>query len=134
MLGLIIYKPFGLIDDKTIYGENLLVAYQEGVASCTSRFEFKKNGIYLQKSKCFGNYRKVGSYTIINDTINFDTLKIDQYKYGVINRKDSVLKLYLTHPNTEKDFEHLNLDSVQIQKKINQSKQFNMKIIYSHDF
>ncbi|RLZ09157.1 hypothetical protein [Faecalibacter macacae] len=121
LLGLIIYKPFGLIDDKMIYGENLLFVHEEGVASCTSSFEFKKNGKYFQKSVCFGINRKVGNYTINNDTIYLDTLQINQYKYGVIHRKDSVLKMYLTHPKTAKDFEDFKLDSAQLQKKIEYS-------------
>ena len=104
-----------------IYGGNLLFVHEEGVASCTSSFEFKKNGKYFQKSVCFGSNRKVGNYTINNDTIYLDTLQINQYKYGVIHRKDSVLEMYLTHPKTAKDFEDFKLDSAQLQKKIEYS-------------
>ncbi|HEY4540630.1 MAG TPA: hypothetical protein VIG94_11570 [Faecalibacter sp.] len=121
LLGLIIYKPFGLITDKMIYGENIMYAYEEGVASCSSSFSFKKNGIYIQESFCFGSRRNVGNYSITNDTIVLDTTKIKQFKYGVINRKDSILEMYLTHPKTAKDFENLGWGSLQIQKKIQQS-------------
>ena len=69
LLGLIIYKPFGLITDEMIYGEHVLYANEVGVASCSSSFSFKKNGIYVQESICFGTKRKVGKYTIKNDTI-----------------------------------------------------------------
>lgn len=128
LLGLMINKPLGLIDDKMIYGENLLFAHEEGVASCTSSFEFKKNGKYLQKSICFGSNRNVGSYRISNDTIYLDTLQIDQYKYGVIHRKDSILEMYLAHRITIKDFKGIQIDSAQIQKKIEQSIKVSYKI------
>ncbi|MBS7332791.1 MAG: hypothetical protein KIG88_04260 [Weeksellaceae bacterium] len=120
ILGLIAYKPFGFINDKMIYGDDVLFVYNEGVASCSSSFSFKKNGIYIQESFCFGPRRKVGNYIVKNDTLYFDTVKINQYKFGVINRKDSVLGMYLTKPRTSKDFNHFKLDSTQLQKKINQ--------------
>ena len=104
LLGLIIYKPFGIINDKMIYGNDVLFAYQEGVASCSSSFSFKKNGIYIQEAFCFGLKRNVGNYTIKNDTIVMDTTKINHYKYGVINRKDSILEMYFLQPKTTKDF------------------------------
>ena len=128
MLGLIIYKPFGIINDKMIYGDNVLYAYSEGVASCSSSFSFKKNGIYIQKSICFGSNRKVGNYTLKNDTIYLDTTKINQYKFGLINRKDSIIDMFLSSPKTAKDFENLELDSSQIQKIIDKQKIHQFKI------
>ena len=127
LLGLIIYKPFGLITDKMIYGEHVLFAYEEGVASCSSSFSFKKNGIYIQESICFGTERKVGNYTIKNDTILLDTTKINQYKFGVINRKDSSLVMYLSHPRTIKDF-NPKMDSSFVKQKIKQSEKAYFKI------
>lgn len=133
LLGLIIYKPLGFVDDKMIYGDDVLFVYKEGVASCSSSFSFKKNGIYIQESFCFGPSRKVGNYIAKNDTLYFDTLKINHYKFGVINRKDSVLGMYLTKPKTAKDFNHFKLDSAQLQKKINQSEIAYYKIYTIND-
>ena len=127
LLGLIIYKPLGLIKDKMIYGENVLFAYEEGVASCSSSFSFKTNGIYIQESFCFGSRRNVGNYSINNDTIVLDTTKINQYKFGVINRKDSILEMYLSNPRTIKDF-NPKMDSSFVQQKIKQSEKAYFKI------
>ncbi|QTV05428.1 hypothetical protein [Faecalibacter bovis] len=110
-----------------------LFIYKEGVASCSSSFSFIKNGIYIQESFCFGPSRKVGNYIVRNDTLYFDTLKINQYKFGIINRKDSVLGMYLTKPRTAKDFNHFQLDSAQLQKKINQSEIAYYKIYTIND-
>lgn len=128
LLGLIIYKPLGIIDDKMIYGENFLFVYEEGVASCNSSFSFKMNGIYIQESYCFGPNRKVGNYILKNDTLYFDATKISRYKYGVLNRKDSILEMYLNYQKTLKDFEGITIDSVKIQNKIEQSKKVSYKI------
>lgn len=121
LLGLTVYKPLGIIDDKMIYGDNLLFAYEEGVASCSSSFSFKTNGIYIQKSFCFGNRREIGNYTINNDSIFFDTNKINQYKYGVINRKNSTIEMFLSNPLTSKDFDSTQFKKEHIQRKIEKS-------------
>jgi len=124
----IICKPRGFITDELVYGENIMYVYNEGVAGCASNLKFKRDGKYFNESICFGRSLNRGNYTYRNDTLYFDTLKINQYKYGVINRKDSLLLLFLNNPLTNKDFESIDFDSTIINKKIEKSKTISFKI------
>lgn len=134
LMGLIIYKPRGFITDELIYGEDVLYANSEGVASCTQSLSFKKDGKFLNKSVCFGTNREVGNYTYRNDTIYFDSLEKTQYKFGVIHRNDSILEMFLKQPLTDNDFDSTQFKNEHIQKKIEQSKSHQFKIYKLNGF
>lgn len=127
VLTLIFLYPSGLITDKTIYGKDKLVAYSIGTIDCRTTYYFKSNDVYIEDSFCFFPSREVGKYYLKNDTIYFDTITNKQYKFGTINRKDSVLELYYLEPQTF-NFDTLKVDSTIIKRKIENSKSHSYNI------
>ncbi|MDH0673533.1 hypothetical protein N5D03_03125 [Empedobacter sp. GD03861] len=127
VLTLVFLYPSGIITDKTIYGKDKLVAYSIGTADCSTTYYFKSNDIYIVNSFCFFPSREVGKYYLKNDTIYFDTITNKQYKFGTINRKDSILELYYLEPRTF-NFDTLKVDSTIIKRKIENSKSHSFNI------
>lgn len=127
VLILVFLYPSGIITDNTIYGKDKLFAFSEGTASCSISYHFKSDSIYIVNSFCFDSSRKLGKYYIKHDTIYFDTIQNKQYKYGTINRKDSVLELYYLEPQIF-NFDTLKVDSTIIKRKIENSKSYSFNI------
>ncbi|RRT92568.1 hypothetical protein [Empedobacter falsenii] len=127
VLTLVFLYPSGIITDKTIYGKDKLVAYSIGTADCSTTYYFKSNDIYIVNSFCFFPSREIGKYYLKNDTIYFDTITNKQYKFGTINRKDSILELYYLEPRTF-NFDTLKVNSTIIKRKIQNSKSHSFNI------
>ncbi len=127
VLTLVFLYPSGIITDKTIYGKDKLVAYSIGTVDCSTTYYFKSNDVYIEDSFCFFPSREVGKYYLKNDTIYFDTITNKQYKFGTINRKDSILELYYLEPRTF-NFDTLKVDSTIIKRKIENSKSHSFNI------
>ena len=126
-LTLVFLYPSGIITDNTIYGKDKLFAFREGTASCGISYHFKSDSIYIVNSFCFFPSREVGKFYLKNDTIYFDTITNKQYKFGTINRKDSILELYYLEPRTF-NFDTLKVDSTIIKRKIENSKSHSFNI------
>ncbi|MDM1040239.1 MULTISPECIES: hypothetical protein [Empedobacter] len=127
VLTLVFLYSSGIITDKTIYGKDKLVAYSRGTIDCKTTYYFKSNDVYIEDSFCFFPSREVGKYYLKNDTIYFDTITNKQYKFGTINRKDSILELYYLEPRTF-NFDTLKVDSTIIKRKIENSKSHSFNI------
>ena len=88
LLGLILYKPNGIIDFEKFEGEDLLIANAEGVASCMTTLKLKSSNKFIERTICFGVKKVDGLFTVQNDTIfftNFNHEKhTDYYEFGVI--------------------------------------------------
>jgi len=69
LLGLIAAKPDGIIDFEKFGSKNLFVAWQEGVANCTTTLILKENRQFYLRSICFGYEMNWGNYSVSNDTI-----------------------------------------------------------------
>jgi hypothetical protein len=86
-LGLIVAKPNGIIPFEKFESKDLFIAWQEGVASCTTTLRLKENNQFYIRSICFGDDKVWGSYSLKNDTIklNFSTLnnRNKHYEFGV---------------------------------------------------
>ena len=86
VIGLTIYKPFGLINFDKIEGKDLLVAQREGAANCMTTLKLKENRNFVERSVCFGVDKTNGTYDLKNDTIWFSNISRGNefYKFGVI--------------------------------------------------
>jgi Cbb3-type cytochrome oxidase, cytochrome c subunit len=94
--------PQGLINFDKLEGKDLLVAYREGAASCTTTLKLKDNNKFKITSICFGIEERSGKYELRNDTLYFKEQthrdrNIKQYKFGILKGIDSV-----NHSNLEK--------------------------------
>ena len=79
-LGLIVAKPNGIIPFEKFESKDLFIAWQEGVASCTTTLKLKENNEFYIRSICFGDDKIWGSYSLKNDTIKF--------KFSPLNNRD----------------------------------------------
>ncbi len=94
-LVLIMVKPEGLINfENLLEGEDRFFAQAEGAANCTTTLKLKDNKKFIYESICFGIKRIKGGYTIINDTVYFNSRKTFQYTYGIIDKKENIIRLY----------------------------------------
>ena len=86
VIGLTLYKPFGLINFDKLEGRDLLVAQREGAANCMTTLKLKENGIFVERSVCFGIDKTIGEYELKNDTIWFSNPKdrTEFHEFGVI--------------------------------------------------
>ena len=90
VITLTIYKPFGIIDFEQWEGEDIMVAYYEGVANGGTTLKLKENGSYTVKEVYFGLKKYKGGYKLSNDKVFFNYSKNDKepmYKYAVISGK-----------------------------------------------
>lgn len=110
VIGLTIYKPFGLVNFDKIEGKNLFIAYAEGSANCMTTLKLKEKGKFIEKIGCFGVSITKGTYALKNDTIWFSNILKGKgyYKFGVImSLKNNEEKVLLYH--NENDTIPLNL-------------------------
>jgi hypothetical protein len=89
ILGLIVYRPLGLIDFDKLEGENLLVANSEGAANCMTTLKLKDDFTFREKTVCFGVEEIKGTYRLQNDTIYFDNVDLGPdaenfYQYAIV--------------------------------------------------
>jgi len=106
-LSLTIYKPFGLINFESLEGEDKLVAYKEGVASCGITLKLRDTGKFYMKEVCFGVDEVRGDYKIKGDSILFSE----------INSRDRILGYGIIQDNSLELYKSLR-DSVPLQLKV----------------
>lgn len=94
-LALVAIKPQGLINfENLLEGGNKIFAQAEGAANCTTTLKLKENQNFVYESICFGIDRIKGEYKIKNDTVYFNSRKTLEYKYGIIDKNENLIKLY----------------------------------------
>lgn len=88
VIGLTLYKPYGLIDFDKFKGEDLLFAQREGAINCTETLKLKEGKKFVQRSVCFGVRNTNGNFDKKNDTIWFFKTKSETkfYEFGVIKK------------------------------------------------
>jgi len=64
LLGLIVAKPNGIIDFEKFEGKDLFIAFQEGVANCTTMLKLKEKEQFYIRSICFGDTKTWGNYSV----------------------------------------------------------------------
>ena len=90
----IVIKPAGIIDFNRWEGKDLLVAEQEGGGGCHTILRLKEHGRFKERSVCFGVDEVTGNYTLRNDTIYFDHVKLrrsgkeEYFRFAVINKNN----------------------------------------------
>lgn len=92
LLGLIIARPNGIIDYEKLGSKDLFIAWQEGVANCTTTLKLKENGQFYLRSICFGDDKNWGTYSIKSDTIKlkFSRFSFDEkhFEFGIYKADD----------------------------------------------
>jgi hypothetical protein len=68
LLGLIAYRPFGLINFEQFESKDLLIAEAESTIGCTTVLKLKEDSKFLLRENCWGVYKYAGNYTIKQDT------------------------------------------------------------------
>ena len=72
-----ILKPNGLVNfDHLLEGDNLLVAFQEGAANCSTTFVLKENRSFRESAACFGVGETSGKCDLKGDTLFFNNVKL----------------------------------------------------------
>jgi len=86
VIGLTLYKPYGLIDFDKLKGEDILFAQREGAINCTETLKLKNGGNFVLRSVCFGIKSTNGKFELKNDTIWFfkTITEKDFYQFGII--------------------------------------------------
>lgn len=89
VLGLILYKPYGLINFDKLEGKDMLVAGGEGAANCSTIFKLKDDFTFREWVGCFGVTETRGRYYLQNDTIFFTNQRSSRpgdqlYQFAVI--------------------------------------------------
>ena len=83
-------KPFGLINFEKFESKDLLIAYKEGVANCSTRLKLKENGKFNERNVCFEISEISGEYVLKNDTIFFKNINSEQnekyYEFAIIKK------------------------------------------------
>lgn len=94
VVGLAIYRPFGIINFKQFESKDLLIAEREGGGNCTITVKLKEDKTFRERDVCFGVIKTEGQYAIRNDTITFSDIESsndkDFYKFAVIKPSDSL--------------------------------------------
>lgn len=90
-LGLIFFKPSGIINFDRLEGEDLFIAQREGAANCMTTFKLKPNNKFKERSVCFGVSEARGNYEIKNDTIFFSDVNVprgneEYYEFGILKK------------------------------------------------
>jgi hypothetical protein len=92
VLLLIGLKPFGLINFEKFESKDLLVAYSEGAANCSTRLKLKENGKFNERNVCFQITEICGEYVLKNDTIFFKNVNSEQngkyYEFAIIKKEN----------------------------------------------
>ncbi len=76
-----------------------LIAFNEGVANCSTTLVLFKNLDFKEVNVCFGTTTTIGTYKIHNDTIKFNVESLGKgekffYEYAVINKNKTKLSRY----------------------------------------
>lgn len=111
VLALTFFFPGGLVNFEKLESKNVLIAYREGVANCTTTLKLKANRRFKVKSICFGVIDIKGTYSMKGDTVLFtyDSNKREEYKYfklAVLRNEDKnkpyagVIVLLMNHSDT----------------------------------
>jgi hypothetical protein len=112
LLGLILFRPSGLIDFEELEGKSVFYAWHKGVAGCGSKLKLTADHKYYVKEVCFGVEHRSGTYAIANDTIKFTPSNLNStnryYNFGVIKvdtakagkKGPAFLHLYRTDKDT----------------------------------
>ena len=87
-LSTIAFRPSGIVDfERLLEGKDLLIAFSEGVANCTTTIKLKENNKFTINVHCFGTSENYGTYTLNKDSLtlryahNTDT---GSFTFGVI--------------------------------------------------
>lgn len=88
LLALIVWQPYGLINFEQFEDKDILVAFNEGVANCTTTLKLKENKTFYIRSVCFGIEKEAGTYSLNGDTIKFDFSSYrSNYQFAVLKKK-----------------------------------------------
>lgn len=88
LLGLIAFRPKGIINYENFESKNLLIATRGGVAGCTFLLKLKENKTFYTNSICFGVDKITGTYTLRRDTIWFaySSRNANEYQFALLKR------------------------------------------------
>lgn len=108
ILGLTIYKPYGIINFAYFESETLFSSQIEGAANCMTYFELKKNGSFVEKSFCFGPSEINGKYKLKGDTIFFYESKENRtsskyYEFALLKKNSQNSSCEISFFENEKD-------------------------------
>ena len=101
-LSLTFAKPNGLINFDQFQEKDLLIAEREGGANCNTILKLKENGIFKEKTVCFGITEISGKYEFKNDTIFFSKIKSERienkyFEFAILkkstNKNDNSLNI-----------------------------------------
>ena len=84
-------KPNGLVNFEQFQEKDLLIAEREGGANCNTILKLKENGIFKEKTVCFGITEIIGKYEFKNDTIFFSKIKSESienkyFEFAIIKK------------------------------------------------
>ena len=82
ILGLLVYRPMGMIEFEQFESADVLVASREGSANCKVIVKLKDDNTFTEKKVCFGLDRIKGQYSV-----NHDTIRVSEVTSG--NKKES---------------------------------------------
>lgn len=83
--------PTGIINFEKLEGRNVMVAYLEGVANCTTTIKLKEKNRFVENAICFGVDKNSGIYEQKGDTIylKYNHSHDSTLIYGVIHLRAS---------------------------------------------
>lgn len=79
VLGVTVWRPFGLIDFEKFEAKDVFVASAEGAANCHSILKLKDNKRFTFTSICFGVNKVKGTYSVVGDKIKFVSFDRKEY-------------------------------------------------------
>jgi hypothetical protein len=91
VLGLIYFRPDGIINFEKFQGNDLVIAEREGAANCYTTLKLKDNNRFVEKNICFGISEVTGKYSIKGDSIFFSDVQLgrdksEYYQFAVIKQ------------------------------------------------
>ena len=94
VLGLIYFRPYGIINFEKFQGNDLFIAAREGAANCNTTLKLKENNKFIEKSICFGVSEITGKYSIKGDSIFFSDVQLgrdknEYYQFAIIKQSAS---------------------------------------------
>lgn len=125
LLGLIAYRPFGLINFEQFEAKDLFIASYESTIGCTTILKLKENKRFLLREGCWGVYKYVGNYAIKQDTafLSYTSGTESDFRIGVFgllgkptNQPDTIKYLHLHKTKNDKAFARLWIEKNQLFK------------------
>jgi hypothetical protein len=99
--------PGGFINYDKFESKNLIVAFGEGAANCTTIILFKEDNSFTERNICFGSSQVKGNYEIVNDTIYFKNIdlgnNVDEYYNFAVVTKNGIKRKLIRYTITDKD-------------------------------